>query len=507
MEKTNRKKATVINLIYQYSSLVLTIIRGLLLVPLYIKYIDLKLYGAWLATGNIVVWLALMDPGLNELLRQQVAKFYGRGDLKSIGKTIGTGWTVMTALSIFTVIIGWFLSKIVPPLFLEEANLVSELGISIFFASIGAALVFFSGSPGAILQGFQRSGRFIVIYVISWILGFASTIILLLNGYGLISLPLGSVVSGTVMSLGCSIDMIYFTRTKLHIHLKWCTEYLNNIKTLVGASFLLQTSRVLTRNCDEFLIGLFLGPEVVPIVAFSKRLWDIALMFGQRVSVAFMPGMAHLWGEGEKNKVAKVAVRMLCVTMWLCCIETAIILGFNKSFLSLWVGSQFFAGHNFNLLLALSVFVYVYIYAIGQVLYASDDIKGPAVAGVLQSLLRVSLVVALLFFCGIFALPISTLVSSVLMLAVYFKKRFSIRMNVRNQIGERTGILSVILGITLGLIIAYTFNLTGWIELTIWVITGALITSTALMVVDKAFKQFAGDVIARILRLGSSSSN
>lgn len=501
MEIASRKKATVTNLIYQYSSLILTIIRGLLLVPLYLKFIDIKLYGAWLATGNVVTWLALMDPGLNELLRQQVAKFYGKEDLSSLGKTIGTGWTVMAVLSIITVVIGWVLSTVVPSLFLDESKLISELGISIFLASIGAALVFFSGSPGAVLQGFQRSDRFAAIYVVSWVLGITSTIILLVKGFGLISLPLGSVLSGVVMSLGYSSDMLYFARKRLHIRLKWCTEYLNDIKSLVGATFLLQASRILTRNCDEFLIGIFLGPEVVPIVAFSKRLWDVALMFGQRVSVAFMPGLAHLWGEGDRKKVAAVAVKMLCVTLWLCGIEAAIILGFNKSFLSLWVGSQFFAGHSFNIMLALSVLVYVYIYAISQVLYAADDIKGPAIAGVIQSLLRAAMVVGLLFYVGILALPISTLISSVLMLGIYFRKRFSQRLDLARPNCERSGILSIVVGMSLGLLGAYTLNLTKWLDLTVCVIAGTIITSLVLIAVDKAFKQFAGEVFGKTFKL------
>ena len=498
IKPVSRRKATIANLTYQYSSLVLGIIRGLVLVPLYLKFIDIKLYGAWLASGNVIVWLALMDPGLNELLRQQVAKFYGRKDWDNVGKAIGTGWILMAGLSIITVAIGWVISKAVPALFLNDPEKINELSISILLGSIGAALVFFSGSPGSVLQGFQRSGRVVVIYIFSWILGITCTIVLLFMKFGLVSIPLGSVTSGVIMSLCCSADMVYFATRRLHVHLRWCSEYLSNIKSLVGATFLLQTSRVLTVNCDEFLVGIFLGAEVVPIMAFTKKLWGIALMFGQRISVAFMPGLAHLWGQGNRQKVSEIAIKMLNVTMWLFGIEIAAILGFNRSFLGLWVGNQFFAGHAFNILMALSFALYVYVYAIGQILYASDDIKSPALAGAMQSLLRTILVLVLLAYVGILALPISTLVSSALMLGIYFRKRFRRQMSLKVYPNEFSAVLSLIVGMTLGLCGAYIIETHTWLSLIIGVIVSVFATGLVLFVADKAFKAFVSSVITKV---------
>ena len=63
-----RTKTTQWNLFFQYTSIVLTVIWSIVLVPLYLKFIPLDIYGAWLATGNIVAWLSIMDPGLSAVL-------------------------------------------------------------------------------------------------------------------------------------------------------------------------------------------------------------------------------------------------------------------------------------------------------------------------------------------------------------------------------------------------------------------------------------------------------
>ncbi len=46
--KVARRKATLVNLFFSYSSLGLTLIHGLLMVPLYLRFIDTSLYGTGL---------------------------------------------------------------------------------------------------------------------------------------------------------------------------------------------------------------------------------------------------------------------------------------------------------------------------------------------------------------------------------------------------------------------------------------------------------------------------
>lgn len=87
MEMVSRTRATIANLIFQYASLLLAI-TGIVLTPLYLRFIDLKLFGAWLASGNVIGWLAMLDPGLNELLHQQVAKFWDGKAAERIAKII-----------------------------------------------------------------------------------------------------------------------------------------------------------------------------------------------------------------------------------------------------------------------------------------------------------------------------------------------------------------------------------------------------------------------------------
>lgn len=44
---------------------------GIILVPIYLVYIPKDLYGYWLATGNILTIISLLDPGIGGVVTQK----------------------------------------------------------------------------------------------------------------------------------------------------------------------------------------------------------------------------------------------------------------------------------------------------------------------------------------------------------------------------------------------------------------------------------------------------
>ena len=86
------------NLFFQYASIALSIISGVVLVPLHLKFISVDLYGAWVGTGSVLIWITLIDPGLSQVLMQQVAVAYGKKDIKLIQKIIVAGSVITLSI-------------------------------------------------------------------------------------------------------------------------------------------------------------------------------------------------------------------------------------------------------------------------------------------------------------------------------------------------------------------------------------------------------------------------
>src|SRR4051812_36959075 len=87
----SRRRAAVGNLIFNYAGLVLSVVKNIALVPLYLRHFDLSTYGVWLATGNLLGILGLVDGGFGVVLSQRLASAWGAGDRRRFAEVAGSG--------------------------------------------------------------------------------------------------------------------------------------------------------------------------------------------------------------------------------------------------------------------------------------------------------------------------------------------------------------------------------------------------------------------------------
>src|SRR5437016_1490510 len=102
----SRRASTVRSITMQFSTLGIAILQGFLVTPLCLKHINYKLYGAWLATGQILGWISLLDPGVSEVLRQRVARSYGAGQRNVLGIVLGSGLVVGFLIALIPTVAG-----------------------------------------------------------------------------------------------------------------------------------------------------------------------------------------------------------------------------------------------------------------------------------------------------------------------------------------------------------------------------------------------------------------
>jgi len=130
IKPVSRRAATVANLVFQYVSIGLAIINGFVLVPLYLRYIDYKLFGAWLATGSIISWLGLVDAGMSDIVRQRTARVYGARDFEQAGKTIGTSMVCIATVGLLPFLISIGIAPFLPVIFGLKSHLADSLSRS-----------------------------------------------------------------------------------------------------------------------------------------------------------------------------------------------------------------------------------------------------------------------------------------------------------------------------------------------------------------------------------------
>ena len=291
------------------------------------------------------------------------------------------------------------------------------------FAGLSSSLVIISGGALAVLQGLQRNISVSFIYVIGAVIGICSTVWMLLSGYGLISIPLGLAFRG-IFWLCANYLCVFAVSRKLRIPLGISKEYFGHIGGLTTWTFFNKLSFILFGNCDAFVIGWLMGVEMTPILVLSKRAWDLLTLFLNRIGVAFMPSMAHLAGEGDREKFKQISIRLMIMVSYFAILGAGLCFGYNRYFIQNWVGSKFYAGMMFDGIMTLGLFFTLIVWTTSKVFFAAEDIRGPSIAGVLQNCLRLVLLVLLVRWLGVLGVPLSIAISAGGISLLYFLRKW-----------------------------------------------------------------------------------
>jgi len=421
----SRLRTTRWNLFFNYVSIGLAIISGIVLVPLYLRYLSLDLYGAWLATGNILAWLTVIDPGLSAVLQQRASAAYGKGDIAELGALL-TGGVLLSGMVALSVLVTGVISSRFLVAWLNLSTTIDAAVVERAFvlAAVGSALMIFSFGLTAFNQGLQSSLGIGLVFVVTMIGSLMLTVILLYRGLGLLALPIGLIVRGFGLTIGNAGYLLWRTRNeKLRYPLS--LRGVGTLAKLSSYTFIGRGAGVIASNMDAFVLARYLAPEVAPVFVLTRKAPDMSRMFMERPAVAFMPAVAHLIGEGNLERAREVLLRLLRLTLWLLGLVAAGFMVFNRDFVSLWVGPDLFAGTGVSTIIVLALVIAVLVNALSNLCFSLGNIKGNSLAAGVQGLLSVPLSIIGTWYWGMVGLALAPLLAMLATTAWYYPWVFS----------------------------------------------------------------------------------
>ena len=89
-----RRRSAILAMLFGYASLLISLARNILFVPIYLHNIPLAEYGAWLATGGALALILINDFGLSGVVIQKISVRFGAGDIKALGSLAGSALTI-----------------------------------------------------------------------------------------------------------------------------------------------------------------------------------------------------------------------------------------------------------------------------------------------------------------------------------------------------------------------------------------------------------------------------
>ena len=298
----SRKQSTLWNFLFLNVGFLLSIVNGILIIPLYLHYMNSGIYGAWLATGNILTWITMVDPGVSGVLLQKVSSATGRNDKTEIGLAITSG--IFISLSLFAVALAlgigfsFFVVDIARIDKIYSNDILSAFRIAVW----GSVFYLISHTFSSIILAFQKAKYVGIINNAVTLLQIIVTVTLLVRGYGIYSLAVAALIRGVFIFVSMAAVALYILRQN-HIKFNYQLSYLKSFSKIFTYTFGSRLFDVIASNIDLILVSRYLGSSSVTILDLCRRPLKILTGLSNNITISMLPSLAHLYGSKDEVRL------------------------------------------------------------------------------------------------------------------------------------------------------------------------------------------------------------
>lgn len=408
----SRTKRFIGGVAFGYAGQVLTIAVGLWLTPFLLGRVGQHDYGLWLVGTQVLAYLALMDFGLIALLPRETAFASGRAEKVEeatdlpllVGQTARLiAWQM--PLVVLAALVSWLMLAAAWP------ELRDPIGVALLVFVLMFPLRLF----GAVLQGLQDFAFVGRAGIASYLLSAATTVGLVVAGWGLYALAVGWATQQVFLSVVC----LYRLRARFPTVLPRSVPKLpwTAARVRLAQCFwvsLTQVAQVLWNGTDILLIGKLFGPAaVVPYVCTGKMIGVLANQ-PQILMASAMPAISQMRAAESRARVAEVCVALGQAMLLLSGAVVCVVLAVNQGFVALWVGAAQYGGFWLTALLVLNMLLRHWDLTVAHSLLCFGYERRLCVTALLDGVVSIGLVVLLLWMYGLPGAPLGQILGTCL---------------------------------------------------------------------------------------------
>jgi O-antigen/teichoic acid export membrane protein len=408
----SRIRATVATLVGGSANTLIVSIQAVVVVPLLLHFIGPKLYGAWVGSGDILVWLQALDLGLPNLMIQRIGAAHGRQDVKSVAEYYAAGMLTLGIVSLVLMLVTLGISFPLPSLMGLYGTEADTLRSCFILGGLAAALNVFVNSVVGFSRGIQNTSFMNATTIVASLVGFGVTLGLVLSGYGLWAIAIGLLVRSTILLLGgLSFTWFILRGTMLkYYRIKWpiLREFLviSPVTALGGISY------AAMNQSEAAIVSIFLRPELAAVLKLTRTAIDLARSLVDMIGVASYGGFAHLASSDQRQRVLQVHAEIDTVRQTFAIAMACAYMVVNPSLVSVWVGNAQYGGALLTILMALQFLVVGESYLLNYLYRATGPIVRGSVALFVEAAIRVPLMIALVHWIGLLGIPIAGIITS-----------------------------------------------------------------------------------------------
>ncbi len=342
MAKTVTTSRTLVrNTISNLVMLMSNAIISFLLIGFYLHCFGKERNGVWATIGDIFRYRMILGLGLNSAINRRIPMYLARDDEEGIRRVVSTAlffFSIMgVVLALLTFVLAakigdWFA---IPPALVSEASLLTVVvGLS-FAASMPLQLT------TAVLSGLQRYDMVSIVTIITLTLRTVLAVVLLLRGYGLVTLGLIYGIS-EIIARGTQHLLARRLLPKGYASWRYVDRALLKEMLFYGVNtFLYAVGALIIYQASKTITGIYLSMTEV------SELWvavaGLALLseFVQAFTTAIKPAVSDLDARDDHEKVRLIAFLTQKYSLLILIPTAAFLMIMGREFLTVWQGRNF----------------------------------------------------------------------------------------------------------------------------------------------------------------------
>ncbi len=342
---------------FAYLQFGLSIIVGIALVPFVLHRIGERLYGYWLASGEVLAYAAMADFGVMGVVPWLIAEADGRGDRRGMQRIMSNAACAGVFVSVLygaVVVVLWRLAPAILNLGPADRDAIAG---PLTVIACAAAVVLPLRIAGSTLVGLQDVKFYGYISTGTWALDLLITVVLLFKGYGLYALAIGAAVPSLI---NAGVMGLRLRSVAPDLVRGWPVPAPADVARLFREGFgawLGAWGWRLSVATDAIVLASLGHPIWITMLAMTAKLGQMMTQMSWVPGDSSLVGLAQLSGEQRPDRLRDAVAAVFRVYLGLAGGAACILLAVNGAFVSAWVGPHLFAGASVNVVLAALIVV------------------------------------------------------------------------------------------------------------------------------------------------------
>jgi O-antigen/teichoic acid export membrane protein len=409
-EPSPREPLTVMrNVSTRYLAIGVEMVVGLGVLPFNIRHLGTAAYGLWMLTGSIVAYFSVLDLGYSGALVKFVAQYRAKRDVRALNEILSTMFFLFTGFGVLTYLAAIALALSLGHLFHLTPEQARVGQVVLLITSVNIALGMAFSVFGGVINGFQRYDLNNIVGAVSSLVVAAVNIAILLAGYGLVAVVVGTTSVRVVTYLVYRANAYrVFPSLELSPKLiRW--RRLRKVTSFSVYMALIDWANKLNYSVDALVIGAFLSTNAVAVWVVGQRLAEVTQRFTNQLSEVLFPSIVDHDTANRLDRLQSIFMVSTRLSIALVLAIGGALMLMAGPLVSAWVGPGFEGSVAVVRLLTLTVIVRVACSTSATLLKGAGRHRTVAYANVVSSLANLALSVVLVTRIGLTGVALGTL--------------------------------------------------------------------------------------------------